>query len=418
MTDRYLRNLLVICFALATTTAQAQPLSSAFTYRGELSEAGQPSSGAYDFRFRVLDGQDSDTQVGPTLCVEDVSISEGRFATTLDFGDVFRGQRRYLEISVRTGGVGSCANDAGFTTLLPRQELGATPYAIYAIAAGEASSLGGQPRGFFQDASNMTTGTLPDERLSGNIVRSDSAPVFRTGAVVGDQGLTLLRAGFPTARLTLVDNVPTLLSDALGPIPEQGLALATAAAPNALFVQANGDVGIGTSIPSALLHVAGDARVDGSLTINGSLTLTAPIEKSFLIPACAFQPANSTQTFTLGNRLRPTGPVGFATFYAPVMLPEGAQIIELAAAGVNTSAAVLSLNLMRQEFGATLLDDVATVRLNGSTPGVQTSTQSVSQAVLPNTAYVLEARMQAFASGSSSTQELLSVRIRYTTVSP
>ena len=43
-------------------------------------------------------------QVGSDLCVDDLSVSSGRFATVLDFGAVFgSGGERYLEVLVREG---------------------------------------------------------------------------------------------------------------------------------------------------------------------------------------------------------------------------------------------------------------------------------------------------------------------------
>ena len=59
-----------------------------------------------------------------------VTITDGLFSTLLDFGaDAFPGDARYLEIQVRQSGEGS------FTTLSPRQELTAVPYAMSAYRA-------------------------------------------------------------------------------------------------------------------------------------------------------------------------------------------------------------------------------------------------------------------------------------------
>src|SRR5262249_11817478 len=63
-------------------------------------------------------------QVGPTLYFDNsgvyrppVSVNGGLFTVQLDFGTAFDGDERWLEITV------------GATTLTPRQEITATPYA-------------------------------------------------------------------------------------------------------------------------------------------------------------------------------------------------------------------------------------------------------------------------------------------------
>lgn len=163
---------------LLANAAHAQSLSTGFTYQGELRSAGAPASGSFDLQFRALNAANAGTQVGPTLCVDDVVVTNGRFTSLLDFGQIFGGQRLYLEVQVRDGALGTCTTSTGYTTLSPRQELAATPYATYAVSAAQASTLGGQPRSFFQDAANLTVGTLPDARLSSNIARTNTANVF------------------------------------------------------------------------------------------------------------------------------------------------------------------------------------------------------------------------------------------------
>ena len=41
--------------AALTETAYAQTLSTAFTYQGRLTEAGNPGNGPYDFKFKLFD---------------------------------------------------------------------------------------------------------------------------------------------------------------------------------------------------------------------------------------------------------------------------------------------------------------------------------------------------------------------------
>ena len=221
--------------------AGAQPITGAFNFQGELASGGTPAAGLHDMRFRLFDAASGGAQVGSVLCADNVQVAAGRFVTTLDFGvNAFAGQRRFLEIDVRSDSGLNCANNAGFTTLGPRIEVGATPYATFAPTAGaaqtaasatnatNAASLNGQPASFYNSASNLSAGVLADARLSANVPRLNAATSAFTGGVsattltgthVGDgTGVTNLNAS-NVASGTLADarlsaNVPRF--DALG----------------------------------------------------------------------------------------------------------------------------------------------------------------------------------------------------------
>ncbi|MCX5688924.1 MAG: hypothetical protein NTV94_03905 [Planctomycetota bacterium] len=135
-------------FGVSVLSASAQPLTSAFTYQGELSAGGSPATGAYDLRFRLYDAASGGTQIGSTLCADDIDVAAGRFATTLDFGAVFSGQKRFLEIEVRQDSGLECSNASGYTLLVSRQELTAAPNAAFAVNAASATM-----------AANATTAT-------------------------------------------------------------------------------------------------------------------------------------------------------------------------------------------------------------------------------------------------------------------
>ncbi|MFO0375665.1 MAG: hypothetical protein ACK51N_01320, partial [bacterium] len=163
-----------------------QPLTSAFTYQGELGSAGAPASGTYDIRFRLYDAVTGGVQIGGTVCSDNLAVEAGRFSASLDFGAVFTGQKRFLEIEVRADTGLGCGDESGYTVLSPRQELTAVPNATFAQTAGtaiaaqtasNATSLNGQPASFFANAANLT-GTLADARLSSNVARLDGSQTF------------------------------------------------------------------------------------------------------------------------------------------------------------------------------------------------------------------------------------------------
>lgn len=119
-------------------TAHAAPATTAFTYQGTLNAGGTPATGTFDLQFKLFDDYAAGTQVGTTICVDNVSVSRGLFSVSVDFGSVFDGTALWIEVAVRADStIGNCAG-GDFTTLAPRQSLSAAPYAVRALANGRA----------------------------------------------------------------------------------------------------------------------------------------------------------------------------------------------------------------------------------------------------------------------------------------
>jgi hypothetical protein len=146
---------IVLSAALAWCgTAAAQPLGTAFTYQGRLTDAGNPASGAYDFQFVLLDAAAGGTQVGPTLTRDDVDVSSGLFTVSLDFGSVFGGARRWISVATRPG-----ASTGAYTPLLPLQELTGAPHAAFSLAV-PWTGIANKPAGFADDVDNDSGGDI------------------------------------------------------------------------------------------------------------------------------------------------------------------------------------------------------------------------------------------------------------------
>ncbi len=167
---------------MVASAALAQPVSTAWVYQGELLSGGVPAVGAHDLQFRLFTDPVAGVGVGPTLCADDIVPVDGKFAVTLDFGAVYDGQKRYLQIAVRADVGTACGNPSGYTTLAGRQELTAAPYANFAIVAASAQQFNGQPPTFYTNASNLTSGTIADARLAATIARTNTTQTF-TGAI-------------------------------------------------------------------------------------------------------------------------------------------------------------------------------------------------------------------------------------------
>lgn len=105
--------------------AQVVALTESFTYQGRLNLNGAPPTGTFDFQFKLFDRAVGGSQIGPTNTVNDLQVRNGLFTTRLNYGPGgFTSDERQLEISVRAG-----ASTGAYTTLTPRQVIGATPVA-------------------------------------------------------------------------------------------------------------------------------------------------------------------------------------------------------------------------------------------------------------------------------------------------
>lgn len=132
---------------LANTNA-----STVFAYQGQLRDGGNPAEGSYDFTFALYDALAGGTRLGAILNRPNVAVREGFFAVELDFGPVFSGAPRYLEIGVRPAG-----STVAYTTLAPRQSLAPVPYARYADRTATVETWRTSDSGFFENSGYLGT---------------------------------------------------------------------------------------------------------------------------------------------------------------------------------------------------------------------------------------------------------------------
>lgn len=103
----------------------ASAVTTAISYQGKLTDsAGNPLTGSYDFSFKLFDALTEGTQIGSTVSVTEVSVTEGIFTVKLDFGAgaFVTGADRWLETTV------------GTTVLSPRVQLTASPFSLFSSA--------------------------------------------------------------------------------------------------------------------------------------------------------------------------------------------------------------------------------------------------------------------------------------------
>ncbi|MFN7138343.1 MAG: tail fiber domain-containing protein [Limisphaerales bacterium] len=165
---------------------------STFTYQGRLEDSGVAYNGTAEFQPTLWESANGGNLIAtnnPATLI--VGVTNGLFVLPLDFGIVFPGDDRWVQLEVRT--------DAGpFTTLSPRQPITMVPYAMTArtitgsigsehlggtysnpvtfgnAANNFAGSFTGNASGLTAlNASQLTTGFVPDARLEGNIARTN-----------------------------------------------------------------------------------------------------------------------------------------------------------------------------------------------------------------------------------------------------
>jgi hypothetical protein len=128
-------SLLLACTLFAPRALVAQ--ETVFTYQGRLNHGGSPANGQYEISFSLFDAVTNGTPVGTPVTIAPVPVSNGLFTATLDFGAAaFTGASRWLEFSVTVFGT-----DQPVVTLVPRQPITATPYALHAANAGGLMSF-------------------------------------------------------------------------------------------------------------------------------------------------------------------------------------------------------------------------------------------------------------------------------------
>lgn len=220
---------------LAQAARAGGPSETEFVYQGNLLQAGRPVNDVCDFEFALFAEENPGfNQLASNLLTE-VGVVNGQFTAPLDFGvDVLDGPVRFLELRVqcpaRTG-----VNLPNRTTISPRVRISPVPFAL-------------QTRGIFVDG-NKRVGlrTLqPEARLQINTVGEDALRLERNVSDFADTQASLTIGGDlenPGLRMRVSDDDGATFQDGI-------------------FIEETTNVGIGTTMPTTKLHVAGGVRAD------------------------------------------------------------------------------------------------------------------------------------------------------------
>lgn len=230
----------------------ADSLGTEFTYQGQLKDGGAPADGEYDFVFRAFDADSGGSQVGVTVLVSDLQVTDGLFSLPIDFGaGVFGAEARWIDIMVRPGEGGS------YTPLTPRQPVTAAPIAMFALNATGGSGHW-SPSGahiFNNNAGNVGIGTTtPGYPLDVNSIGPRAFNVLNAAASGITEGIYVQAdspqgtgvGGFGFASTGLAVGVRGQTNSADG-YAVWGQAHATTGHNNGGVFSSNGDGGTGVS---------------------------------------------------------------------------------------------------------------------------------------------------------------------------
>lgn len=255
------------------------PMGTAFTYQGQLKNAGGAVTDTCDLEFGLWDASSGGSAVAPVQAYADAEVIEGLLSVHLDFGsDACTGEKRWLEVAVK------CSGDAEFVVLSPRQELTPAPYALHSDHAETADSVPGGivgagagdylskftaadevgPSVMYESAGRVGLGTTsPNAALE---VRGDAAALRSASDAEPDIRWTELVYHPSVGPLLRGGEYPKLTLDALS------------GGAGSIILGRNGDnVGIGTTAPSSKLTVNGiiESTSGGFRFPDGSLQSTA-----------------------------------------------------------------------------------------------------------------------------------------------
>ena len=167
-----MRNFLVIFIwiIICTGVCLAQTSESAFTFQGKLNDGGFAANGNYDMAFRLFDAPGgTGTQIGSTVTINNVPVSNGIFSVELDFGHTpfVTLLSRFLEIGIRRTGTTD-----PLTVLSPRQKITGSPFASQSFNATLAVNA---------NVANFSRGLI----CSDECVQSDEIESVAGGKVIG-----------------------------------------------------------------------------------------------------------------------------------------------------------------------------------------------------------------------------------------
>lgn len=235
---------LFAAFALSLA-GSALALSTAFTYQGNLVDAGQPANGSYDLQFALQ--TQAGAPVGAPLLRNDVVVVQGVFTVDLDFGPAISSGDFQLQIGVRPG-----SSTGAYTQLSPPTRIAPTPQAQVAGIAVEAVTV---------SPNSIGSASIVDGSITASDINSSQIQRRVANGCASDQAIRSI-------------NADGSVSCVLGPVGPQGPAGPMGATGPQGPTGATGPAGatgaIGPQGPTGPAGVAGPAGPMGATGATGA----------------------------------------------------------------------------------------------------------------------------------------------------
>ncbi len=252
---------LLVSPVLSSSAFGQTPVGTAFTYQGSLADAGSPATGSYDFQFTLNDTAIGGVRVRPTGTRTGVNATNGLFTVSLDFGAVFAGSKRWLEIGVKPAG---SPNPLAIPT--PREELTPAPNAQYASMAGGVMT-GGAVRSLSGQTDVVTlaaTNGLSVSPSAGTVTVTTNATASNSASTIVSRDGT---GGFAAGTITAAGG---LLSNSIDRATAGSLSIGATSATSV------------TITPDTV--VTGTLRLGGGAAMSSVLTATAALNFPSTVP--------------------------------------------------------------------------------------------------------------------------------------
>lgn len=221
-------NLMTVAVSTALSVAATAAVAAPWTYRGSLTDSGQPANGSYDLRVTLLN-EGSNAALSSPVTLHQVPVTDGAFSVEVDFGidlgkapamrlktEVAQGASAFVELGEPTHfdakaalGKSLCWNtDGNDGTSTNTNFLGTTDSAGLVLRTNNASTLSLLP-------SSLIFNNLP---ITANVIAGSSTNALTT-IFAGLRGATIAGGGMPfNSDPDFTDEGPNLVSDSYGTV--------------------------------------------------------------------------------------------------------------------------------------------------------------------------------------------------------
>ena len=237
-------------FQLSTCFAQG---TTAFTNQGQLKDNGTNANGTYTMIFKLYDAVSAGNQVGGGIANSGIALANGLFSVNLDFGSVFTGGARWLDITITNG---------GFTqTLSPRVQVLPTPYAQFAAVAATVTNgaiMNAQLAANAVNTTNIQNNTITTAQLASGAVtnRNLTANAVNATNIAGGQVVKSLNG--------LADNTALSAGANVSLFTNGNSLQISAGVPNIQIFRTNGTFIVPTNVTRIMVEMWGGGGGGGS----------------------------------------------------------------------------------------------------------------------------------------------------------